>query len=470
MPGRFKDYIAMPKFNMYQSLHTTVMGPAGKPLEVQIRTEEMHRASEYGVAAHWRYKESGGRVDSGELDKQLAWLREMVDWQDGTEDSREFLKSLKMDLDNAEIYVFTPNGDAKSAARRRDAGRLRLCHPHRGGQPLRGGEGERRHSPAHLRAEEIGDRVEVLTSKSASPSRDWLSIVKTPSARNKIRSYFSKQTRSTDLADGHDILMREMRKHGVGLSSARSARALKIVADAMGFNDADDMFVQLARGKESAQHIANRMLKILVDRATEESEKPRVGSGAGSTGIMPPMITSVKRPKKHEAHSSNGVVVKGLDDILVRLSRCCNPVPGDEILGFVTRGRGVSVHRADCPNAKDLKKDPNRIIDVQWEGESTAASLYKVEIHIEALDRINLLLDVTRIFSECGANVLSCSSNTHRDGVVEMRFLFEVNELKKNRLRDRQPAQSGRRVRCQAHAARRVHAQAVGGSSCQSAR
>ena len=430
MPGRFKDYIAMPKFNMYQSLHTTVMGPAGKPLEVQIRTEEMHRASEYGVAAHWRYKESGGRVDSGELDKQLAWLREMIDWQDGTEDSREFLKSLKMDLDNAEIYVFTPNGDAKTLRAGATPVDFAYAIHTEVGNHCVGAKVNGAIVPLTYELK-IGDRVEVLTSKNASPSRDWLSIVKTPSARNKIRSYFSKQTRSTDLADGHDILMREMRKHGVGLSSARSARALKIVAEAMGFNDADDMFVQLARGKESAQHIANRMLKILVDRATEESEKPRVGAGAGSTGIMPPMITSVKRPKKHEAHSSNGVVVKGLDDILVRLSRCCNPVPGDDIIGFVTRGRGVSVHRADCPNAADLKKDPNRIIDVQWEGDLSAASLYKVEIHIEALDRINLLLDVTRIFSECGANVLSCSSNTHRDGVVEMRFLFEVNEIKK---------------------------------------
>lgn len=427
MPGRFKDYIAMPKFNMYQSLHTTVMGPAGKPLEVQIRTEEMHRASEYGVAAHWRYKE-GGRVDSSELDKQLAWLREMIDWQDDTEDSREFLKSLKMDLDNTEIYVFTPNGEVKTL--RAGATPIDFAYTihteignHCVGAKVNG-------AIVPLTYElRMGDRVEVLTSKNASPSKDWLGLVKTPSARTKIRNYFSKQTRSSDLADGHDILMREMRKHGVGLSNARSARALKIVADAMGFNGPDDMFVQLARGNESAQHVANRLLKILVDRGTEESQKPKIGQGDNSTGIMPPLITSVKRPKKHETHSSNGVIVKGLDDILVRLSRCCNPVPGDEIIGFVTRGRGVSVHRADCPNATDLKKDPNRIIDVAWEGNPSVAVLYKVEVHIEALDRINLLLDVTQVFSECGSNVLSCTTNTHKDGVVEMRFLFEVGDL-----------------------------------------
>lgn len=427
MPGRFKDYIAMPKYNMYQSLHTTVMGPAGKPLEVQIRTENMHRASEYGVAAHWRYKE-GKKVDSGELDKQLAWLREMIDWQDDTEDSREFLKSLKMDLDNVEIYVFTPNGDVKTL--RAGATPIDFAYTihteignHCVGAKVNG-------AIVPLTYElHTGDRVEVLTSKNASPSRDWLGLVKTPSARSKIRNYFSKKSRSTDIADGHDILMREMRKHGVGLSNARSGRALKIVADAMGFNGPDDMFVQLAKGNESAQHVANRLLKILVDRGTEEAQKPKIGQGDNSTGVMPPLLTSVKRPKNHETHSSNGVIVKGLDDILVRLSRCCNPVPGDEIMGFVTRGRGVSVHRADCPNATDLMKNPERIIEVAWEGTPSSSVLYKVEVYIEALDRINLLLDVTQVFSESGANVLSCTTNTHKDGVVEMRFLFEVSDF-----------------------------------------
>ncbi len=428
MPGRFKDYIAMPKYNMYQSLHTTVMGPAGRPLEVQIRTEEMHRASEYGVAAHWRYKEGGGKVSADELDKQLAWLREMVDWQDDTEDSREFLKSLKMDLDNAEVYVFTPNGDVKTL--RAGATPVDFAYAvhtevgnHCVGAKVNG-------SIVPLTYElKVGDRVEVLTSKNASPSRDWLAIVRTPSARNKIRSYFSKVTRSSDLQDGRDMLMRELRKHGIGLSSARTTKALKGVSEAMGFADSDDMYVQLARGKESAQHVANRLLKILVDSANEEADKPRMGAGEGSTGVMAPMLTSVKGHKKHETHSSNGIVVKGVDDILVRLSRCCNPVPGDAIVGFVTRGRGVSVHRADCPNADDLRRNPERIIDVQWEGTPSTSALYKIEIYVEALDRMNLLLDVTRVLSEVGANVISCTTNTHRDGVVEMRFLFEVCDI-----------------------------------------
>ena len=199
----------------------------------------------------------------------------------------------------------------------------------------------------------------------------------------------------------------------------------------MGFPEPDDMFVQLARGKESAQHVANRLLKLLVDSANAETDKARVGAGEGSTGIVPPRLTSVTGQKKHETHSSNGIIVKGVDDILVRLSRCCNPVPGDEIVGFVTRGRGVSVHRADCPNADDLRSNPERIIEVQWEGKPSSSALYKIEIHVEALDRMNLLLDVTRVLSEVGANVLSCSTSTHRDAGVEMRFLFDVGDLSK---------------------------------------
>jgi GTP pyrophosphokinase len=429
MPGRFKDYIAMPKYNMYQSLHTTVIGPSGRPLEVQIRTEEMHKASEYGVAAHWRYKEGGGKVDTSELDKQLAWLREVVDWQDETQDSREFLKSLKMDLDNSEVYVFTPNGEVKTLrAGSTPVDFAYAIHTEVGnhcvGAKVNG-------SIVPLTYElKTGDRAEILTSKNSGPSRDWLNFVKTPSARNKIRGYFSKATRATDIQDGHSVLMREMRKHGFGLSNARTMRAMKDVAVALGFNDVDDMLVQLARGKESPQHIANRLIKQLEgDKATDTDTS--VASAVASVGVKPPMITQVATASKRETHSSNGIVVKGLDDVLVRLSRCCNPVPGDEILGFVTRGRGVSVHRADCPNARDLRRDPNRIIDVAWDGPQGRATVYKVEIHLEALDRLNLLLDVTAVLSEVGANVLSCSTNTHKDSVVEMRFLFQIGALDK---------------------------------------
>ena len=429
MPGRFKDYIAMPKFNMYQSLHTTVIGPTGRPLEVQIRTEEMHRASEYGVAAHWRYKESGGKASGDAMDQQLAWLREMVDWQDETQDSREFLKSLKMDLAPTEVYVFTPKGEVMNLRAGSTPVDFAYAVHTEVGNHCVGAKVNGSIVPLAYQLQ-VGDRVEILTQKSAGPSRDWLNIVKTPSARNKIRSYFSKISRSDDLQNGRDKLTREMRKHGLGISSAQSMRALKQVSEHLGFRDPDDMLVNIGTGKESAQHVANRLLKILVDKGTEEAEKPGIGHGAASTGVLPPMLTSVKRPKKHETHASNGIVVKGIDDVLVRLSRCCNPVPGDEILGFVTRGRGVSVHRADCPNAVDLKREPERLINVSWEGaESAKAMSYQVEIYVEGLDRMNLLLDMARVLSESGANVLSNSCTAHRDGVFEARFLLQISDL-----------------------------------------
>lgn len=426
MPGRFKDYIAMPKYNMYQSLHTTVIGPAGRPLEVQIRTEEMHQMSEYGVAAHWRYKEKGKKKDA--FDQQMAWLRQMVDWQDETQDSREFLKSLKVDLAPSEVFVFTPKGEVMSLR----AGSTPIdfayaIHTEVGnhcvGAKVNG-------SIVPLTYElQLGDRVEVLTQKSASPSRDWLNIVKTPAARSKIRAYFSKMSRSDDLQNGRDKLTQEMRKHSLGISSAQSMRAIKTVAESMGYNDADDMLVNIGTSKESATHVANRLLKILVDRGNEEAETPGLGSSHMSTGKMPPMLTSVKRPKKHETHTAQGVVVKGIDDVLVRLSRCCNPVPGDEIIGFVTRGRGVSVHRADCPNAQELMLSPERIIDVSWENTPSTGTSYKVEVYIEAVDRLNLLRDATLVLSDVGANVVSASVASHRDGMVEMRFLFQVSDL-----------------------------------------
>ena len=449
MPGRFKDYIAMPKFNMYQSLHTTVIGPAGRPLEVQIRTEDMHRQSEYGVAAHWRYKEKGGKSGDA-LDQQLAWLRQMIDWQSETQDSREFLKDLKVDLAPTEVYVFTPKGEAMSLRSGSTPVDFAYAIHTEVGNHCVGAKVNGAIVPLTYELQ-LGDRVEILTQKSASPSRDWLNIVKTPSARSKIRSYFSKISRGDDLQAGRDKLTREMRKHGLGISNAQSMRAMKAVAEHMGFRDADDMLVNIGTGKEGAQHVANRLLKILVDRGTEADEAPGLGSGTMSTGKLPPMLTSVKRPKKHEAHTSNGVVVKGIDDVLVRLSKCCNPVPGDEILGFVTRGRGVSVHRADCPNAQDLKQTPERIIDVSWEHDLPKNTSFKVEVLIEALDRMNLLRDVTIILSEMGANVLACSTTSHRDGMVEMRFLFQVSDIAHidivlNRLRDVEGVFDARRM------------------------
>jgi len=429
MPGRFKDYIAMPKYNMYQSLHTTVIGPAGRPLEVQIRTEEMHQKSEFGVAAHWLYKEGASRgKKGGEFDEQLAWLRQMVDWSDETQDSREFLKDLKVDLDESEVFVFTPAGDAKSLRKGSTPVDFAYAIHTEVGNHCVGAKVNGKIVPLTYELQ-MGDRVEIMTQKSATPSRGWLGIVKTPSARSKIRSYFSRISRGDDLQAGHEKLSREMRKHGMGISNAQSGRAIKSVAEQLGYRESDDMLVAIGTGKESAQHVTNRLLKLLVDRGTEEANKPSIGQSAMSTGKMPPMLTSVARPKRHETHSTTGVVVKGLDDVLVRLSRCCNPVLGDDIIGFVTRGRGVSVHRRDCPNAADLMKEPERIIEVAWERGPGAVTTYRVETHIEGMDRMNLLRDVIAVLAEEGVNVLNSSSAVGRDGIVRMRYLFEVADV-----------------------------------------
>lgn len=426
MPGRFKDYIAMPKMNMYQSLHTTVLGPAARPLEVQIRTEAMHNQSEYGVAAHWRYKEKrSGRDDA--FERQIAWLRQMVEEQDDAQDSREFLKDLKVDLAPTEVFVFTPKGEVKGLRLGSTPVDFAYAIHTEVGNHCVGAKANGSIVPLSYTLQS-GDRVEILTQKSASPSRDWLNMVKTPSARNKIRAYFSKATRSDDLQEGHDRLSREMRKHGLGISSTNSARAVRAVADQLGYKDADDMLISIGAGREQAQHIANRLLKILVDAGNEAPPTVTLNN-AMTTGKMPPMLTDVRNARLAEAHTSNGIVVKGIDDVLVRLSRCCNPVPGDKILGFVTRGRGVSVHREDCPNAVDLKRSPERIIDVAWEKDLASATTYKIEVLVNALDRTNLLLDVVTVLSRVGANIVSNSMNTHRDGMVEMRFLFEVSEV-----------------------------------------
>ena len=429
IPGRFKDYIAMPKHNMYQSLHTSVMGPAARPLEVQIRTEEMHRASEYGVAAHWLYKEGNQKVSPHDIDGQLTWLREMIDWSDDSDDSREFLKELKIDLEDVDVYVFTPNGDVKTLRAGSTPVDFAYAIHTEVGNSCIGAKVNGRIVPLSYRLS-TGDRVEVMTSKVASPSTDWLSFVKTPSARNKIKAYFAKITRDNDAVSGREKLLFEMRKNGYGLSNARTVKALRLVSEDMGYTEVDQMFVQIAKGKENAETVAGRLLQILIERATQDEESKSPTSVSGKTVERLNMVTSVKRPKKHEAHTKNGIIVKGIDDVLVRLSHCCNPVPGDEIIGFVTRGRGVSVHRKDCPNAADLMNHPERIIPVEWEKSAEMNAAYKIEVAITAMDRMGLLLDITKVFGEMGINVTSCSTNTRPGNIYTLKIGFEVSDLK----------------------------------------
>ena len=424
MPGRFKDYIAMPKSNMYQSLHTTVIGPSGRPLEVQIRTEEMHRMSEYGVAAHWRYKEKGRADDA--FDRQIAWLRQLVDWQEETQDSREFLSELKVDLAPTDVFVFTPAGEVMSLR----AGSTPLdsaysVHTEVGNHCV-GAKVNGAIVPLSYELQ-MGDRVEILTQKSATPSRDWLKIVKTPGARSKLRNYFSKVSRSDDLLLGREKVARELKKHGLGLGSTTSLRAQKTLAAQMGYRDVEDMMVAVGAGKETVLHVTNRLVKLLSDEKPDDSAI--TVAAAMANGKMPPMMTTVRKPAARKAYASNGVVVRGLDNAPVRLSRCCSPVPGDEIIGFVTRGRGVSVHRSDCPNAKDLMREQGRLIDVSWEEAPSKDTSYQVDVFIEALDRMNLLRDIINTLSDTGVNVLSSNTVSHADGIVEMRYLFQVSQV-----------------------------------------
>jgi GTP diphosphokinase / guanosine-3',5'-bis(diphosphate) 3'-diphosphatase len=427
IPNRFKDYIAMPKHNMYQSLHTSVIGPAGHPLEVQIRTEEMHKKSEYGVAAHWRYKEKSKSKDK-DLEQQLAWMREMVNWQDETNDSKEMLKALKTDLVQNEVFVFTPNGEAKS---------LRL-----GSTPVDFAYSIHTEVGFHCVGAKVngqivpltyklktGDRVEILMQKSSTPSRDWLNFVKTPSARAKIRSYFSKITKEDDLQKGHDMLVSEMRKNGVGLTSAQANRSIAELACNMKLNSKDELLIKIGSGKESVKSIASKLLKMMVDNGQDDKSQDLLNNIKMATGKMPKMLTNSRHLLKKSAHTSNGIVVKGIDDVLVRLSKCCNPVPGDDIIGFITRGRGVSVHRSNCPNAQDLKKNPERLIHVEWDTEPSSDVVYTVEIGVDAIDRLGLVGDVSNKLSEMGVNFLNFSACTKKNDISTIKFTMQVAEL-----------------------------------------
>ena len=436
MPGRFKDYIATPKFNMYQSLHTTVIGPAGRPLEIQIRTEEMHQQAEYGIAAHWLYKQAGNsegnkQSSAQRFDDQLAWLGRTLDWtqQDDLSDPQEFLNALKIDLFESEVFVFTPKGEVQILR----AGSTPLdfayaVHTEVGnhcvGAKVNG-------SVVPLSYElQMGDRVEILTQNNASPSRDWLNIVKTPSARSKIRSHFAKITKADDAVAGRDIVGRELRKVGLGISTPRTTRAMVKVAPMLGFATPDDLYVSVANNKTSPRLVANKVRTLLgeVTNSQAEAEKRALASLTAPSTRMPRISRAATQASKGKS-SSTGVVVEGSSagDLLVRLARCCNPVVGDDIVGFITRGRGVSVHRADCPNVENLTKAEGRMIGVHWD--LGQASLFQVEIAIEALDRMRLLQDITAVISDAGGNISSSGTHSDRSGTVSMRFLVQLGEI-----------------------------------------
>jgi guanosine-3',5'-bis(diphosphate) 3'-pyrophosphohydrolase len=439
MPGRVKDYIAMPKTNMYQSLHTTVIGPAGRPLEIQIRTEEMHQQAEYGIAAHWLYKQAGNsegdKSNSAQaFDQQLKLLGRTFEWaeQDDMSNPREFLDALKIDLFEDEVFVFTPKGEVMTLR----AGSTPLdfaysVHTEVGNHCI-GAKVNGTVVPLSYELQ-MGDRVEILTQNNASPSRDWLSIVKTPSARSKIRSYFSKITKADDAAAGRDMLARELRKRGLGISTPRTTRALSKVAPQLGFSTPDDLFVSIANNKTSANLAANKVSAILNEGANSQAEAEKMALESLTTSISAPRLSrtasSLNRQRANApAHISNGVVVEGSQgDLLVRLAKCCNPVMGDDIVGFITRGRGVSVHRADCPNVAELRRNEGRMIGVHWDTEQS--SMFQVEIVIEAVDRFRLLQNISGAISDAGVNILSAGTRSTKQGTVRMRFLVQLGEI-----------------------------------------
>ena len=437
LPGRFKDYIATPKPNGYQSLHTTVVGPDARPIEIQIRTHEMHEQAEYGIAAHWLYKKSGnskGAMSSEDksIDSQISWIRRSLDWatEGDIGDAREYLDNLRIDLFEDEIFVFTPKGEVMSL--RSGSTPLDFAYAvhtevgnHCVGAKVNG-------SVVPIGSQlEMGDRIEILTNKGSRPSRDWLNLVRTPSARAKIRKYFATMTKSDDAEQGRSDLGRELRKRGYGISTVRAGKAIAKVCEQLDFNGPDDLFAAVGTGKVSLKQVANKVEAILEEgsperqaalaRAAEERARREAAESAR------PLALSHSREGKERRRRRNncGVIAKGDPDLLVHLSHCCNPVAGDDIVGFITRGRGVSVHRANCPNVKSLMEHPERMIEVEWD--ASGAAEFQVEIVVEATDRMGLLKDITIALGEGGANILSAATQTSSMGVARLRFMISIS-------------------------------------------
>ncbi|WP_125778171.1 RelA/SpoT family protein [Antribacter gilvus] len=420
VPGRFKDYIAMPKFNMYQSLHTTVIGPGGKPVEIQIRTHDMHRRAEYGVAAHWKYKE-GARSSAPKNDdprnQDMAWLRQLVDWQRETADPAEFLDSLRFEIGGDEVYVFTPKGEV--IALPADATPVDFAyavHTEVGHRTM-GARVNGRLVPLDSSLDN-GDVVDILTSKSetAGPSRDWLAFVKSPRAKNKIRQWFTKERREEAVETGKEAIAKAMRKQNLPIQRLMSHETLVGLADEMRYPDVSALYAAVGEGQVSAANVVEKLVRALGGENGAEEDMAEAARPAFGT------------PTRRVRAGDPGVALKGSDsnDVWVKLAKCCTPVPGDEIVGFVTRGQGVSVHRTDCVNLEGLRKQPERLVEVDWT--TGANTMFLVQIQVEALDRARLLSDVTRVLSDNHVNILSAFVSTSSDRLAISRFVFEMAE------------------------------------------
>jgi len=414
IPGRFKDYIAMPKFNLYQSLHTTVIGPEGKAVEIQIRTFEMHKRAEYGIAAHWKYKQLGtdsSAAANGDDPHDMDWLRQLHEWQRETEDPGEFLESLRFDLNSAEVFVFTPKGDVIALPSGSTPVDFAYSVHTEVGHRCVGARVNSRLVPLESKLQN-GDVVEIFTNKSpsAGPSRDWLNFVQSGRARSKIKAWFTKERRDEAIENGKDAIAKQLRKQGLPLQRLLSGETLIGLAHELRYVDVSSLYAAVGDGHVSAASIVSRLVQSV---GVEETHAEEVSA------VIPHGKISRARA------GDPGVRVKGLDDILVKLAKCCTPVPGDPILGFVTRGSGVSVHRTDCINLQALvQSQPDRTVEVTWA--PTGQSLFLVNIQVEALDRARLLSDVTRTLSDQHVNILSAAVHTTRDRIAYSRFTFEM--------------------------------------------
>jgi len=414
IPGRFKDYIAMPKPNMYQSLHTTVIGPDGEPIEVQIRTWEMHKTSEYGIAAHWKYKE--GRTSQNDFDEKLKWLRQMLEWQNEVKDTKEFMETLKIDLVIDEVYVFTPKGDVIDLPV--DSTPIDFAYKIHSavGNKCIGAKINGKIVPLDYKLQN-GDIVEIITSANSNgPSRDWLKIVKSSQAKNKIRQWFKKEKREENIQKGKDILDKEIKRLAASLSITIKNEWLEAVYKKIGLHSLEDLYASLGYGGLTLNQVMMRLKEEIkknqkIDIKDEEQ--------------LDKQITKTTHNKKRR--SNTGVKVKGVENILVRFSKCCNPVPGDEILGYITKGRGVSIHRKDCPNAKDLLADPERLVEVEWNTQSMVS--YNADVQVRANDRQGLLAEITSIINESKINIVSFYSRTSKDRSAHINFVLEINDI-----------------------------------------
>lgn len=405
LPGRFKDYIAMPKFNLYQSLHTTVLGPEGRAVEIQIRTQEMHQRAEFGVAAHWKYKQVSGKGPEREVD--LAWLKQLSDWQEETADPGEFLDNLRFEIGAKELYVFTPKGRVIGlSAGSTPVDFAYAVHTEVGHKTI-GAKVNGRLVPLETKLQ-AGDVVEVLTSKAntASPSKDWLNFVASPRARAKIKHWFTQERKEHSSEEGKEALIRGLRRQGLPVQSLINSDLLEEVAEDFKLGDISALFSMIGQGQISASSVIER-LKLLQGIIEPETEE-----------IPIQVPKSLRGPRS----ASQGVLVRGSADVMTKMARCCTPVPGDEIVGFITRGDGVSVHRSDCKNVKSLRSE--RIVEVSWSEDSRG--VFMVQIQVEALDRSGLLSDVTRVLTENHVNILSATVSTGRDRVALSRFVFEM--------------------------------------------